>query len=476
VSNTSPIIVWLRHDLRLADNPALHAASKLGAVVPVFVLASEEEDLPPGGASKWWLHQSLKSLGRQFNALGSPLIIRQGESIGELQQVAKETGATAIYWNRSFNPKIASRDAAMVENLRTSGFKTQSFRANLLLDPRAIETQQGRPYTVFTPFWKACLKQLNPPSPLPIPTSLIRPDKQPDTLDLHELQLEHQVDWTVGMRRAWAPGTSGANLNLKLFTRYALQEYDHQRDLPGVVGTSRLSPHLHFGEISPQQVWHAIAESGAAEWKHSQFITELGWREFAQHLLHHFPHTINEPLRAPFNRFPWQKNADHLQAWQKGCTGYPLVDAGMRELWASGWMHNRMRMVAGSFLVKHLRIDWREGANWFWDTLVDADLASNTLGWQWISGCGADAAPYFRIFNPVIQGEKFDPHGDYVRRWIPELKKLPPKWIHKPWTAPSIVLQDSRVRLGENYPMPIVDHKEARNAALDALKSIRQPA
>ena len=276
MSNTSPIIVWLRHDLRLTDNPALHAAAKQSAVVPVFVLAPEEEDLPPGGASKWWLHQSLQSLGRQLNALGSPLILRQGESIVELQQVAKETCATAIYWNRSFNPKIAGRDAALVNNLRISGFKTQSFRANLLLDPDAIETRQGRPYIVFTPFWKACLKQLNPPPPLPPPTHLIRPDKQPVTLRLHELQLEHTVDWAAGMRRAWAPGTSGANLNLNLFIRYALKEYDHQRDLPGVAGTSRLSPHLHFGEISPQQVWHAIAESDVAEWKYSQFITELG--------------------------------------------------------------------------------------------------------------------------------------------------------------------------------------------------------
>ena len=267
MSNSSPIIVWLRHDLRLTDNPALHAAAKKGAVVPVFVLAPEEEDLPPGGASKWWLHQSLQSLGRQLNALGRPLILRQGESIVELQQVTNETGATAIYWNRSFSPKIAGRDAALANYFRISGFKTQSFRANLLLDPRTFETQQGRPYTVFTPFWKACLKQLNPPLPLPPPTHLIRPDKQPVTLRLHELQLEHTVDWAAGVRRAWAPGTSGANLNM--FTRYALQEYDHQRDLLGVAGTSRLSPHLHFGEISPQQVWHAVADSGITEWKNS---------------------------------------------------------------------------------------------------------------------------------------------------------------------------------------------------------------
>ncbi len=472
----APTIVWMRYDLRVADNPALHAATVRGAVLPVFIWAPDEEDIVPGSASKWWLHQSLKCLLRKFSALGSPLIIRKGDSFDQLQQIMLETGANAVYWNRRFEPKVANRDAFLIEKLRAYGIKTKTFNANLLLEPGEIMTKQGRPYAVFTPFWKNCINQLDATTPLSAPTSFIAPSKCASSMQLDSLQLESKTDWSSGFRRAWAPGTAGAALNLKQFAKYSLDSYEDNRDFPGLRSSSCLSPHLHFGETSARQVLHAVQTKCRNDWQNSQFISELGWREFAHHLLHHFPKVINEPLRPSFSRFPWKKNHVHLKAWQRGQTGYPLVDAGMRELWATGWMHNRVRMVAASFLVKHLLIHWREGAKWFWDTLTDADLASNTFGWQWVAGCGADAAPYFRIFNPVTQGERFDPEGEYVCKWIPELHKIPSKWIHKPWTAPSVVLQESKMRLGQDYPVPIVDHQQARKAALAALQSTKELA
>ncbi len=479
-SRKPPAIIWLRQDLRLADNSALQAACRHGGpVVPVFVWAPEEEGhWPPGAASRWWLRQSLMHLMGEFHAAGSRLVIRQGPSVAELLHVAKATGADAVFWNRRYEPASIARDRQVEEALRAAGVQTASHNASLLHEPWAIRNKAGQPFRVFTPFWKTCLAAAEPAEPLPAPRSLPAPPKWPVSLPLAALELEPKLNWAAGLSAAWHLGSAGAKAALQRFLHHGLLTYPEARNRPDLVGTSRLSAHLHFGEISPRQVWHAVkcfAESRsipAAVWRRSQFLTELGWREFAHHLLFHFPHTPEQPLRSEFARFPWRKNSSWLRAWQRGQTGYPLVDAGMRELWATGWMHNRVRMVVASFLVKNLLLHWQEGARWFWDTLVDADLANNTLGWQWTAGCGADAAPFFRIFNPVSQGEKFDPEGNYVRRWVPELERLPAGWIHQPWQASPAVLAAARVELGRSYPRPIVSLRVSREVALEAYRRI----
>jgi deoxyribodipyrimidine photo-lyase len=469
-----PALLWFRTDLRLEDNPALHAALEHdGAVVPVYIHAPEEEaPWPPGGASNWWLHQSLLSLRARLQSIRSNLIIRRGPALEALCALAKETRSDAVFWNRRYEPAIVERDAHVKKALRSEGLEAQSFNAALLNEPWTIQNLSGKPFQVFTPYWKNCLMDLEPAGPLPAPDSLAAPAKWPESLDLDELDLLPKINWADGMAAEWRPGEKGANDCLKKFLASGFEDYSLQRNLPGMTGTSRLSPYLHFGEIGPRQIWHAVrrhAESvSVTTWRASQFITELGWREFAQHLLYHFPRTPETPLRHNFKNFPWRKNAAGLKAWQKGRTGYPTVDAGMRELWATGWMHNRVRMIVASFLVKDLLISWEHGARWFWDTLVDADLANNTLGWQWTAGCGADAAPYFRVFNPVTQGEKFDPHGKYIRRWCPELARLPDKWIHQPGNTPSEILHSAGVQLGRTYPKPMVDHAVARELALES--------
>ena len=475
-------LLWLRLDLRLADNPALEAAANGGgAAIPVFIWSPEEEgEWPPGAASRWWLHQSLRALDTQLRKLGSRLIIRRGPASKVLHALAEDTGATAVFWNRRYEPAVIARDAKLAEALHRDGLAVQSFNAALLREPWTIQNQSGKPFQVFTPFWKHCLNQPEPDEPLPPPKNMAAPAKWPKSIALDELELEPAINWADRMRAAWRPGEAGASQNLRRFLAQAFDEYPDQRNRPDIAGTSRLSPHLHFGEISPRRVWHGVRRLAvrrgwpAAKWRHSQFLAELGWREFAYHLLYHHPHTTAEPLRADFKKFPWRKNAAWLKSWQQGRTGYPIVDAGMRELWATGWMHNRVRMVVASFLVKDLLISWQEGARWFWDTLVDADLASNTLGWQWTAGCGADAAPYFRIFNPTSQGGRFDPHGDYVRRWCPELAKLPGDWIHQPQAAPPEILRAAGIELGRTYPRPVVDHAAARSAALAALAKNRR--
>jgi len=479
---TMTTILWLRLDLRLADNPALLMTLKRGGlVVPVFIWSPDEETpWQPGGASRWWLHQSLAALAARLRAVGSRLVIRRGPMLEALRSLVKETDACAVYWNRRYEPAVIARDAKVKEALRQDGLAVESFNAALLHEPWTIQNQSGKPFQVFTPFWKKCLAQPDPAEPLPAPKKLPAPAVWPKSLTLDELELEPRLEWADGFRDAWQPGEAGAADGLKKFlTQQGFDNYSDQRNRLDIVGTSRLSPHLHFGEISPRQIWHGLARMASKrglsvdKWRGSQFLTELGWREFAHHLLHHFPHTTTEPLRPEFRNFQWRTNAAFLKAWQRGRTGYPIVDAGMRELWATGWMHNRVRMIVASLLVKDLLISWQDGARWFWDTLVDADLAQNTLGWQWTAGCGADAAPYFRVFNPVSQGEKFDPNGDYVRRWCPELAKLPGEWLHRPWEAPPEILARAGVALGESYPEPIVSHAIAREVALEAYAKAR---
>jgi deoxyribodipyrimidine photo-lyase len=413
-------ILWFRLDLRLADNPALAAAVKRGAVVPVFVWAPEEEGAwPPGAASRWWLHHSLQSLASDLGGL----VIRRGPSLDALRQLVKETGATAVFWNRRYEPALIARDTKVKQALLADGLKIESFNSALLFEPWEL-----KPYKVFTPFYRTCLAKGIPPARTPRRAVRVVPAA---SLQLDELKLLPKLNWATGFH--WQPGEAGARAQLRQFTPTG---YRTNRDLPAVAGTSCLSPHLHFGEISPRQVWHAVANA--------DYRRQLIWREFAHHLLYHFPHTAEKPLRPDFENFPWRKDAKALKAWQRGRTGYPLVDAGMRELWTTGWMHNRVRMVVASFLVKDLLIPWQAGARWFWDTLVDADLANNTLGWQWVAGCGADAAPFFRIFNPATQAEKFDPEGKYGRRWASE-------------TVP-----------------PILDHNGARKRALAAFARMKR--
>ena len=480
------MICWLRLDLRLADNPALLAATESGApVIPVFTWSPDDEaPWAPGGASRWWLHQSLTALDASLRDRGSRLIVRQGSAVRELLSVARAVGATHVVWAQRYEPIVIAGDAKIEAALVKAGLGVVRTPGNLLFEPDDVRTQAGQPFQVFTPFWKAC-QALPAVAPAhPAPRTIRAPAQWPRSAAIADLALEPTVDWTGGLASTWKPGEAGARAALKTFMRGAMGEYREGRDHPAQQGTSGLSPHLRFGEISPRQVWHAVREAmygaaGAKKLKHGaetsaqEFLRQVGWREFAHHLLHHFPDTPERPLRETFAKFPWRRDAKALRAWQRGVTGYPIVDAGMRELWHTGWMHNRVRMVAGSFLVKHLLIPWQEGAEWFWDTLVDADLANNTLGWQWIAGCGADAAPYFRIFNPVLQGEKFDADGAYVRRWVPELSRLPNHLIHKPWTATPIELAAASVSLGETYPNPIVDHDAARERALAAYATLK---
>jgi deoxyribodipyrimidine photo-lyase len=478
MSEPGGTVLWFRQDLRLTDNPALTAAvSRGGPVIPVFIWSPEEEGRwPPGAAARWWLHQSLARLDASLRKCGTRLIVRRGPALEAIRDLLENSGATAVFWNRRYEPASICRDSRVKAALSQDGITAESFNGGLLFEPWTVRNQKGQPYQVFSAFWKACLRQPEPAPPNDVPSHVKAPRHWPATVKLTELRLEPAIDWAGGFRPRWGPGEAGAAEQLNRFLEEALSGYATERDRPDRQGTSRLSPYLHFGEISTRQVWFAVRELRRnARTRLSPeairvFSSEIGWREFAHHLLFHFPHTPEQPLREEFATFPWQRDRQNLRAWQRGRTGYPIVDAGMRELWHTGWMHNRVRMVAASFLVKDLLIRWQEGAAWFWDTLVDADLANNTLGWQWTAGCGADAAPYFRIFNPITQGEKFDPSGDYVRQWIPELNHLSNKWIHRPWEASPGVLADAGIELGRTYPRPIVDHHEARSRALRALQ------
>lgn len=481
VSN-APALLWFRRDLRLSDNPALDAAlDHDGPVIPLFIWSPEEDgEWPPGGASMWWLHHSLSALDEDLRAHDSRLIFRSGGALAVLRALVKETGATAVFWNRQYEPAHVARDTAVKAALNKDGLQVESFNGSLLVDPATFKNKQDMPFQVFTPFWKAAAREVPVPEPRPSRRAFHPPEQWPQSEDLEAFELMPKIDWAGGIADAWTPGEAGAHAALKQFCEEAMADYADGRDLPGEANTSRLSPHLHFGELAPTTVVDAVyahaqgASNKKTEGAAEGYVRQLYWREFAHALLFHFPHTPQLPLREEFQDFPWEQDEAKLKAWQRGRTGYPMVDAGMRELWHTGWMHNRVRMIAASFLVKHLLIPWQAGAAWFWDTLVDADLANNTLGWQWTAGCGADAAPYFRIFNPIIQGKKFDPEGGYVRRWVPELAALPNKYLYSPWEAPEGVLNAAGVTLGETYPAPMVEHGQARDDALAAYEVIKK--
>lgn len=461
----STAIVWLRRDLRLRDQPALQRALRDGhRVVPLYVHAPEEEaPWAPGAASRVWLHGSLERLDAALRAKGSRLVLRTGPSLEAIERLLVETGATAVYWNRLYEPALLERDRMVKQALRQRGVQAHSHNAALLVEPWQVSTGQGEPYRVFTPFWRAACRQLERLTLQPAPASL--PDPGVESLALEALALLPTPRWDRSVKAHWRPGEAGAAAALELFLDDALQGYAEQRDRPDRRGTSRLSPHLHFGEIGPRQVLAALQErfDAVVPARAAKFIAELGWREFSHHLLFHYPATASSNMNPKFDTFAWREpDPVVMDAWQQGRTGIPIVDAGMRELWASGWMHNRVRMIVASLLTKNLRVHWLHGARWFWDTLVDADLASNTQGWQWTAGTGADAAPYFRIFNPVLQGRRFDPKGEYVRRWVPELADADVARIHAPWESGGVA----------GYASPIVDLKASREEALAALKRV----
>ena len=467
-----PVIYWFRDDLRLDDNPGLKAAAQRGPVQPVFVWSPDEEGAwAPGAAARWWLHHSLASLTARLAARGLRLLILRGPAAAALVSAARSAGADAVYFSRRPEPAARAQEANAEEALRAAGIEARPFDSASLFPPASVVNLEGRPYRVFTPFWNRCGTFPPPDRPAgPLPAVRACTGRAPG-LRLEALGLLPKIGWDAGLAESFKPGEEGARAALKSFLRRA-QGYKTGRDFPSRPATSRLSAHLRFGEVSVHRIWEE-AQGAADPAERGGFLSELGWRDFARHVLHHQPHTPERPLDPRFEGFGWQKDPAGLSAWKKGRTGYPIVDAGMRELWKTGWMHNRVRMVVASFLVKDLLIDWQEGARWFWDTLVDADLANNTLGWQWSAGCGADAAPFFRIFNPVEQGKRWDAGGDYVRRWVPELAKLDVRWLHAPWTAPAEALQAAGVRLGSDYPAPVVDHSEARARALDAFGARR---
>lgn len=471
----SSAIVWFRRDLRLADNPALQAALEAGHVpIPVYVHApGEESPWQPGGASSSWLHHSLQALAEDLESRGSRLLIRAGDSLVELQKVAAEADAEAVYWNRLYEPTLVARDVRIKAALATQGLTTGSFAGALLAEPWTIATQGGEPYRVFTPFWKNLRPRLAGSAIAPAPRRLPAPPDGIASVGLNSLGLKPALGWDAEFWTHWQPGEAGASEMLDAFVEGAVYGYGEQRNLPDRIGTSRLSPHLHFGEVSPRQIVSRLLAGlrpPVHEVDQERFLAELGWREFSQHLLFHFPRVSDENLVARFDKFRWA-NPDPalLRRWQQGRTGVPLVDAGMRELWRTGWMHNRVRMVVASFLCKNLRYHWSHGARWFWDTLVDADLASNSQGWQWTAGTGADAAPYFRIFNPVAQAERFDSKGTYIRKWLPELAALPIPALFAPWKKPELAQ-----RLAPRYPtQPMVDLAQSREEALATFQDSR---
>ncbi len=463
--------MWFRQDLRLADNPALVDACGRGEIIPIYILDDENADSwKIGGASRWWLHHALEDLNRSLN---QGLQLYKGEASAILSVLAHQTGAEAIVWNRCYEPWRIVRDANIKSALKGQGLDVQSFNGSLLWEPWQVLKKDSTPYKVFTPYYRrGCLSAVAPRQPIPIPKSINISKTSNHSLRLEDLNLLPKINWDGEMNARWDISEAAAHTRLDEFVMDDLQDYREGRNFPNKPNVSRLSPYLHFGQISPNIAWHRASEAGAFvtnEKSLDTFLSELGWREFSNYLLYHFPKLPTDNLQARFDLFPWAENTDaDLKAWQRGNTGYPLVDAGMRELYNTGYMHNRVRMVVGSFLVKNLLVHWHHGERWFWDCLVDADLASNSASWQWIAGCGADAAPFFRIFNPITQSEKFDKQGAYIRRYVPELANLPDKYIHAPWLAPSEILTAAGVDIGIDYPAPIIDIKESRERALAA--------
>ncbi|MBF7072807.1 deoxyribodipyrimidine photo-lyase [Glaciecola sp. MH2013] len=477
-----PIIVWFRQDLRIQDNPALTFASDNADIIPVFINDESAPDYAQlGAASKWWLHHSLLSLNKD---LANKLLVLSGDAKAQLDKLASDVDAQAIVWNRCYEPWQRERDEHIKNHFKAMGVSARSFNGSLLWEPMQVLKKDGTPYKVFTPYYrKGCLQRDNPRFPLAKPQNIEIFDgskiyqQYTGEQGVEQLTLLPNIVWYEHINTMWSPGERGAADRLSRFISEAATSYQNDRNLPAVKGTSLLSPHLHFGEVSPNQVWFAILGAFDNAFDHKDldvYLSELGWREFSYYLLYHWPDINQKNFNSKFDHFPWRDSAKDLKAWQFGNTGIPIVDAGMRELYKTGYMHNRVRMIVGSFLVKNLLIDWREGERWFWDCLVDADLASNSSGWQWVAGSGADASPYFRVFNPLLQGEKFDKEGEYVKTYCPELSKLPKKFIHQPWAADSNILKACGIELGKTYPKPIVDLKASRQRALDAFSKMKE--
>ena len=498
-------LLWFRRDLRLGDNPALleaetGARAARGPLLPVYVWEPRERRAwAPGGAARWWLWHSLRSLAGDLDEAGSRLLVERGDPVATVAALARSTRTAAVVWAEGLEPDELANDAALEAALRAASVEAVIVpQVNLLADPLSVRTKDGSPFRLFTPFWRARLRAGDPDEPAPAPAKLPPAPRAPHGVSLEELRSQAVRPWAAGFADLWRPGECGGQARLEAFLAAALADYAADRDRPDLDGSSRLSPHLHWGEVTARQAWHAVAdvlrEAGAEveaavgpsardeeqapglRRSAGAFLRQLGWREFGHHLLAAYPHTAVAPLHERFAAFPWLDDPAGLEAWRRGRTGYPIVDAAMRSLWAQGWMHNRARLLAGSFLVKDLLQPWQEGARWFWDALVDADLANNTLGWQWVGGCGADAAPYFRVFNPVTQALRFDPDAAYVRRWVPELGGLPAEWAQAPWRATPEALARAGVVLGETYPAPLVDHGEARRRALAAYRRGRAHA
>lgn len=468
-------LVWFRQDLRTSDNPALLAASKDGPVLPVYIHEdpiSTGDNHPLGGASKWWLHHSLAALKQTLPGL----VFLKGDARHLIPKLAKDAAVSNVFWNRCYEPHAIERDTEIKALLKEDGFQVQSFKASLLFEPWELKNKTGWPFKVYSPFWKTA-QTIDIPEALPVPAK-IEFSECPIDGSLEEFDLlPSGPNWAAGWDSIWTPGELGARQRLVEFLGTGLAGYGELRNRPDLPNVSRLSPHLHFGEISPGQIWHEsqrLMNSNSDFRKDGmKFLSEIAWREFSHHLLYHFPGLPSDNWRPAFDAYPWRDAPDDLKRWQRGETGYPIVDAGMRELWQTGYMHNRARMIVASFLVKHLRLHWHHGEAWFRDTLLDADLANNSASWQWVAGSGADAAPYFRIFNPITQGQKFDPEGNYVRRWVPELKTLETQYLFEPFNAPQSVLERAGILLGKDYPLPIVDHAAARQAALDGYEQVK---
>lgn len=475
-----PVVLWFRQDLRLADHRALLAAVATGApLIAVYVL--DDAAAGPwrmGGASRWWLGRSLASLDRSLARYGGRLVLRHGDTRAILPALVAETGARAVYCSRAYEPWARRLEDDLKLSFDGAGIAFKRFGGTLLREPEELRTKAGEPFKVYSPLWRALMALGAPRLPAAAPERIRFADSPIGSDVLADWGLQPtRPDWSGGMDAAWSPGEAGATERLETFLARSLRGYSDDRNRPDLPATSRLSPHLHFGEISPQTCWHracAVAQGRTGfERGLETFLKELVWREFSYHLLVHWPDLPDKPFRREFGAFPWADDPGGLRAWQRGMTGFPIVDAGMRELWSTGWMHNRVRMIVASFLVKDLLIPWQTGEAWFWDTLVDADLASNAASWQWVAGSGADAAPYFRVFNPVTQGIKFDPDGSYVHRWVPELARLPAPLVHEPWTAPVLLLREAGIELGRTYPHPIVDHAVMRDRALQAFQALK---